>query len=250
MQDPDRRLMLEETAQATTRLLASARLLTDADLRGPSTLPDWSRAHVLTHVARNADSCTRLLTWATTGQETPQYASREDRDSEIAYRAMRPLDEQLTDLDRSAARFTAAAHAVPPDRWEVPVRWLSGAEHPAHHVLWARWREVEIHHVDLDTGYDSADWPDAFTAQALDDVVDGFRLRADAPDLVLEGRDSGRRFALGEAVGLAPADVDARGIRTVSGPEHRLVAWLAGRADGRMLVVTPAGPMPAMPSWL
>ena len=30
----------------------------------PSSLPNWTRAHVLTHVARNADALINLLTWA------------------------------------------------------------------------------------------------------------------------------------------------------------------------------------------
>ena len=43
----------------------------------PSGLPDWTRAHVLTHVARNADAMVNLLTWARTGVPTPAYASRD-----------------------------------------------------------------------------------------------------------------------------------------------------------------------------
>ena len=31
----------------------------DADVRASSGLPDWTRAHVLTHVARNADAMAR-----------------------------------------------------------------------------------------------------------------------------------------------------------------------------------------------
>ena len=43
----------------------------------PSSLPDWTRAHVLTHVARNADAMVNLVTWARTGVPTPAYPSRE-----------------------------------------------------------------------------------------------------------------------------------------------------------------------------
>jgi len=35
---------------------------TDADVRAPSLLPGWTRGHVLSHIARNADGITRTLT--------------------------------------------------------------------------------------------------------------------------------------------------------------------------------------------
>ena len=49
-------------------------------MAGPSLLPGWSRGHVLTHLARNADGAVNLLTWARTGVETPQYVSQEQRE--------------------------------------------------------------------------------------------------------------------------------------------------------------------------
>ena len=56
-----------EIAAATARLLDSAHTLSDAEVRAPSGLPGWSRGHVLTHIARNADSLINLLTWAASG---------------------------------------------------------------------------------------------------------------------------------------------------------------------------------------
>ena len=55
-----------ELGAATDSLIASIGGLTDADARGPSLLPGWTRGHVLTHLARNADGGTRLLGWART----------------------------------------------------------------------------------------------------------------------------------------------------------------------------------------
>ena len=49
---------------ATQRLLDAARVLPESELRAPSLLPGWSRAHVLAHVARNADAMRSLLTGA------------------------------------------------------------------------------------------------------------------------------------------------------------------------------------------
>ena len=76
-------VLLPEIDRATARLLATARKLDDADLAAPSRLPGWTRGHVLAHLARNADGCVNLLTWARTGIETPQYASDERRDADI-----------------------------------------------------------------------------------------------------------------------------------------------------------------------
>jgi len=52
------------TREGTARLLAVVDELGDEDLRGPSTLPGWSRAHVIGHLARNAEALVRLATWA------------------------------------------------------------------------------------------------------------------------------------------------------------------------------------------
>ena len=57
----------KELSAATDSLVDGIGRLTDADTRGPSLLPGWTRGHVLTHLARNADGGTRLLGWARTG---------------------------------------------------------------------------------------------------------------------------------------------------------------------------------------
>ena len=49
-------VLIAEVDRATARLLATARTLDDDAVRAPSPLPGWTRGHVLTHVARNADS--------------------------------------------------------------------------------------------------------------------------------------------------------------------------------------------------
>jgi maleylpyruvate isomerase len=68
---------LDRLAAATGRLLATATALGDAQAREPSLLPGWTRGHVLSHIARNADGMVNLLNWARTGTETPMYASAE-----------------------------------------------------------------------------------------------------------------------------------------------------------------------------
>src|SRR5215469_10907773 len=98
---------------ATGRLLQTTARLSDAQARAPSLLPGWSRGHVLTHVARNADGLGNLLTWARTGVKTPQYPSLAAREAEIEAGADRPVDELTEDLAASAAVFSERARALP-----------------------------------------------------------------------------------------------------------------------------------------
>jgi maleylpyruvate isomerase len=55
---------LDRLAAATDRVLATATALSDAQAREPSLLPGWTRGHLLTHIARNADGMVNLLRWA------------------------------------------------------------------------------------------------------------------------------------------------------------------------------------------
>jgi maleylpyruvate isomerase len=102
-----------DVTDATAPLLATAAGLDDAAVGAASELPGWSRGHVLTHLARNADGATNLLTWARTGVETPQYASLTQRAADIEAGAGRDAAEQLEDLDAACARFAAAVSAMP-----------------------------------------------------------------------------------------------------------------------------------------
>jgi len=56
--------VLEGLTEATVTLIGDVGRLTDADVREPSLLPGWTRGHVLTHLARNAEGGARLLGWA------------------------------------------------------------------------------------------------------------------------------------------------------------------------------------------
>jgi maleylpyruvate isomerase len=221
---------------ATARLLTTGRTLSDADLRAPSALPGWTRGHVTTHLARNADSLVRLLTWAATGVESPQYLSRQDRDDGIEAGAGRPLAEQLDDLQVSAERFAVAVAAVPPGRWEYPVRWLGGDPRPASKILDARLREVAIHHLDLDAGYSASDWEPEFALRILTSVVPAFESRGIAAVTLLPTDATARVEVSGGS------DVEIRG------PASALATWLLGRDDGSTLDAT-GGSLPTPPAW-
>jgi maleylpyruvate isomerase len=88
--------LVEDIRTATNRLITSASALDDPGVTGASVLPGWTRGHVLTHISRNADGATNLLTWARTGVPTPQYAS---------------LDQRARDIEAGAGRRAAGRPA-------------------------------------------------------------------------------------------------------------------------------------------
>jgi maleylpyruvate isomerase len=247
--------LLAPIDDATARLLHTAGIVTDQQAREPSLLPGWSRGHVLTHIARNADGLRNLLIWANTGVVTPMYADQADRERGIAAGADRTAAELLSDLEESAAALSAEAGRLRPGDWAAEVRGMRGPAHPAWFTLWRRLSEVEIHHVDLDAGYRAEDWPMAFTGAALARIAADFA-NAESPSALLRSTDADFVFQIGppEAGPAKAGPVKAGPVKAgppveISGPARAQLAWLIGRSDGSRLTVTPAGPLPALPPW-
>ena len=234
---------LASLQKATSRVVTAAAALDDAAMRAPSRLPGWSRGHVLTHLARNADGLANLLRWARTGTETPMYASAQARDADIEAGAGRPAAELTADLAASAAPFAAQAADLPGDAWTAQVRLLRGPALPARRVPAIRLFELEIHHVDLGTGYGPGDWPADFVAASLPWVAGVFAEREDTPVCRLhpDGRDTWLTIGAGEPAA-APAGVH--------GPPADLLAWLLSRGDGTGLRVSGDDhTLPVLPAW-
>ncbi|MFJ9684190.1 maleylpyruvate isomerase family mycothiol-dependent enzyme [Streptomyces bacillaris] len=215
--------------EATDRLLGEAGQWDEAALAEPSRLPGWSRGHVLTHLSRNADAIGNVL------RGLPMYASSEMRDADIEAGASRPLDEQLADFRESADRLQAAA-AEPAD-WSRTVTLRNGVTDSASRVPFRRLIEVEIHHVDLDAGYELEDLPADFTEREIVFLTDRFSGHPDVPATTLTAED-GRTWTTGGG-----AEGPAVSVR---GTAADLLGWLAGRRDGSALAVG-GGPLPALP---
>jgi maleylpyruvate isomerase len=229
--DSDPESLCQRVEEATSALTATAAALSDGRAREPSLLPGWSRGHVLTHLARNADGLRNLLIWARTGVETPQYPSWEVREAAIEAGAGRPAAELAADLRQAAAGFAGEAASLPAAAWDVPVRGFTGPPHPAWYTLFRRLTEVEFHHVDLGAGYAPPDWSARFVADQLEWVTGQFARRDNVPACALEVTGTGQRFRVGP--GVAPAV-------TVAGQGCWLLAWLTGRDAGTTLSVSPA----------
>ncbi|MFH8518621.1 maleylpyruvate isomerase family mycothiol-dependent enzyme [Streptomyces gelaticus] len=220
---------LEAVREATDRLLSATGKLDAGALAEPSRLPGWSRGHVLAHLSRNADALVNVL------QGRPMYADSETRDRDIERDAPRPPAEQLADLAGSADRFAAAA-AAPAD-WSRTVTLRNGVTDSASRVPFRRRVEVELHHVDLGTGYELEDLPEEFVAREIEFLAERFDGH---PDVVSTRLDDGQgpiRTTGGGAEG---------GPVTVRGTAPDLLGWLCGRRDGAALAVE-GGPLPALP---
>jgi maleylpyruvate isomerase len=232
---------LDEMAAATDRLLTSVDRLAEADLRGPSLLPGWTRAHVLTHLARNADGLAVLAHNARTGDDGPMYPGAPDqRELDIEAGSGRGLGDVRLDLAESADRLLAAFADFSADARDREVTLRSGATAYGWEIPSIRVREVEIHHVDLDAGYTPDDWSPDFAARTLDQLSPFFRDNRDCPVGVLAATDGDGRWEVASSAG---------GLPTLAGPRASLVGWLTGRTSGEGLVLDPPGELPRAPRW-
>jgi len=165
--DAAQRQLSDQTDHATQRLLGTARQIAEPDLRQPSLLPGWTRAHVLAHLARGADAMRHLLVGARSGEDRPAYASEHERAAAIEHTAGLSAKELVADLAASAMALRTIARQLPDEAWRFPVRLRDSGPFPAAQLLTIRLVEVELHHGDLGTGYGPGDWPAAFATMEL-----------------------------------------------------------------------------------
>jgi maleylpyruvate isomerase len=205
--------------------------LTDDELREPSALPGWTRAHVVAHLARNADALVNLCTWARTGVETPMYPSREARDAGIEATAAEPPDALRADHAATEARLAETVAVMPDEAWSRSVRNGQGRLVAAGEIPWMRAKELWVHGVDLAAGITFADMPPDALAALVDDVLALFASRDQTPDATIVATDIGRTWGSGAA--------------RVEGPVAAVAAWLTrGRTDDLV------GDVPVLPAWL
>jgi maleylpyruvate isomerase len=159
-------------AAAHTVLIAHLATIDDVVLRRPSLLPDWSIGHVLTHLARNADSFVRMLEAASMGDTVPQYpGGQAQRSGDIEGGATRPAATVVNDVRLSAERLDTAFRQAPDTAWDGRGGGGDGYEAACRDFPLRRWREVEFHLVDLGLGYDPVEWPAEFVALVLPETL-------------------------------------------------------------------------------
>jgi maleylpyruvate isomerase len=194
-------VVLDGCRASHRRLLATMGHFDHDAVRAPSNLAGWTVGHVLTHLARNADSHTRMLRAALSGDAVEQYADGAvGRAEAIDAGASREASALRDDVARSTAELEETWAAMTPDAWDGH-GLTRGRQWPCRTLPYARWREVEVHHADLGRGYGQSDWPIDYVDRELPLVL------ATVPERI--------------------ADDDAR---------RRLLAWLIGRGDPPGLV--------------
>jgi maleylpyruvate isomerase len=242
---PDPTETLARVIESTTHLIATAEQFDDEAVREPSLLPGWTRGHVLTHLARNADALVRLLTWAATGVETPMYASNTVRDEEIEQGAGRTAGELAADVREASERFAVQAARLSPEQWREQIAGRRGGPQPAAWLPWWRLEEILVHHVDLGVSYSPAHWPQSFTEPELDLIAQRYAnpvFTPESPSFRVHAEDVDKVYG----ICADPADEQTP---LVHGPSAALVAWLIGRSKGDGLNAEPHGPLPQPPTW-
>jgi maleylpyruvate isomerase len=226
----DIRTNLAAVDRHTQLLLATARSLDPGSIGDPSLCPGWTRGHILTHIARNADALLTLVTNATTGSSTPMYASPEAREADIEAGAGRPLAEQVADVESSATRFAEGAAALTDELSDVPLLARNNTKVKAGYLPFMRVREVVLHHLDLDAGFGFADVDGEVALVLLQDTVRRLRHNSETPSMSIR-TDEGDVWSIG----------DGRPI--VSGTRAAILGWLT-----RGVTSGVTGDLPTIPS--
>lgn len=214
--------LLDETSQAFARLTTTLATLTPGQLGEPSVLPGWSRAHVLGHLARNADGQRRMLEGAIDDRLVEQYDSEQARSADIERAAEQQEADLLADVQQSQDRLADVWQRMSLEAWARLTLTRAGPR-PAWASLRARWRELDIHHVDLRLGYGPADWPATFVHRTLPRCLDGIGPRL----------PSGRvRVADAQGAVLTEAGDPEAPVTQITGDACWLLAWTVGRHAG------------------
>ena len=148
---------------ATERVSVVIADLTDDHARGASRLPGWSRGHVLTHLARNADGNRNMMEGALAGEVRDMYpGGAEAREAAIDAGADRTARELVDDFTTASAALDDSFSRMPDDAWDRVGVTLAFGPVEMRKIIWSRRRELLVHLVDLDLGVSPADLPDDY----------------------------------------------------------------------------------------
>ncbi|MGL5406102.1 MAG: maleylpyruvate isomerase family mycothiol-dependent enzyme [Propionibacteriaceae bacterium] len=207
--------------EATQRLLGATISITDEQWQQPTLLPGWTRAHVATHLASNADSLSQLIDQICDGIPNPCYqlASLDDLERGSERQALElqiALDTATNNLSKNSLRLDNAQSQVLvtlPDGNRIKTKDL-----PLAHLF-----EVEIHHVDLNIGYTIDDIPNQVAYWIL--LWASQKLANDYPELSVQLAPMG---APQIELGKFPHE-------SLAGSPQALLGWATGRLSKHSL---------------
>jgi maleylpyruvate isomerase len=202
------------------------------DVGGASLCAGWTRGHVLTHLARNADGIAALVRAAVDDSGETMYTSDDQRDRDIDAGAGRDLATQVDDVRRTAVVVNRELRRLRPEHGERRMERTPGTLLvPARRLPFMRVREVVYHHVDLDVGFGFGDVEPELLAVFLEDEVKRLRHADPVPNLTISTTE-GEQWTVG------------LGTAQVSGDRSAVLGWLA-----RGLTTGVAGaPLPELPA--
>ena len=213
--------------------------LSDDDLREPSGLPGWSRAHVVSHFSRNARALINLLDWARTGVATPMYRSVEARADGIEEGSHQSAADLRAEAHAASQQMQDATAAMPDSAWGGEIRTALGRETTGAEVPWMRVRETWVHAVDLDGSARIEQIPDSIAVALINEVTATLNSRDDCPGVVLRASDTSHDWTMGPAESAV----------TLRGTQAALLGWVIGRSRGDGLHAS-GGTLPPAPRWI
>jgi maleylpyruvate isomerase len=203
-------------AESHQRLLQSLDSLTDDQCREPSALPGWTRGHVLSHLARNAESHVHVLQCAARGEVGEQYVGgAKARKEGIESHAHDSAESLVNAVRRSIYALEGQWAATNSEGWQGHGVNSAGASIAMSDIVFLRWREVEVHHADLALAFTFADWNSTYVRYELDRQV--MMWRASKP------------------MGLTPVPKIALQL-----PPNERLAWFLGRTEVEGLPKVPS----------
>ncbi len=221
----------------TALFTRSVERLPDADLDAATSLPGWSRRHVIAHVGLNAEALRRLVRWASTGEPTPRYTSAGQRVRDIEDAVTWSAHRLRSFAESTASQLAADLDRLPQARWNAEVVTAQGRTVAATEIPWMRTREVAVHAVDLAAGVDFEDLPEELCIALVTDIA---RLRS------ARARDPALRLRSGPHTWSVTGD----GTPTrISGSPGALARWLTGRGTAG-LIIDDGPAVPALTPWL
>ena len=211
--DPD---MIARADRALVRTVDS---LVDHQYAESSQLPGWTRAHVVAHLALNAEGLAGVLHSAHLGRPQPMYASPESRDADIDALAAEAPTVVRERFLTATGRYSEALEAMAEGDWDGRFERTPGGQSIAlGNVPLMRVREVEIHHADLGAGYSADDWPGDFTVLVLESMTK----RPYPAPFTVRPTDLDRTWHYG----------DGEDGAVVTGTSTAIAWWLTGRGTG------------------
>jgi maleylpyruvate isomerase len=245
------RRLLGEIDCSTGRLLTDVAELDSHQLGAPSLLGGWTRVSVAAHLAHVALAYQQMTEDALSGRPTTTYpGGAAERDRSLHSFDFLPPAGVVKQLRDASSGLGAMWRELGTEQWRARLHEDRIGPMTLGRLVAMRLTELEVHHVDLGTGYTVHSWPVAFVVPCLGLRVAWLdahhRRRPDAdPDIkgrwLLQTTDSNQRWLIessgsrahSSAAGPAvPADA------VLSGRAVDLLAFLLGRMALSHLEVT------------